>query len=645
MPTRSLLTIIIIAVSLSAAAGLALVQVSMDGSRVLAAPRGGQALIALQEAMSPGQVQALRSEELSGVLREVERQATRCLGSLSPTTRVLLAPQGVTPMLQGLCDERAALAEELISQLRSLPTGDVQLGELEPQEVAAIGAQVALIGALTRGYDDALGGAHQLSLAALVATVLALGLLLTVVATRALMGFLRAVVATTNMALEQSREAPALALLDRRELRSQLEQALADVGRAPGDKASALFVFTLERPEWAHGDGADERWREVLNQAQQRLAERVRGDDLACALVSDELVLLARRVGDAEQAAMLGQRLKERLDVPCEVQGKRYQPAIYGGFAMYPDHAIDADALVRNAEKAMREARREGVEQPLCFCIDSRAVIDERSIIEQGLRHALECGELSLVYQPVVNLTEQSSKSVEALLRWHHPALGEVPPSKFIPVAEKSDLILPISEWVLTEAMRQVRQWRDEGEVNVRASVNVSVRQLTGQDLVTLVQDTLAKFDLGGDALLLEVTESLLMQERERAWDVLAQMREEGVRIALDDVGTGYSSLSYLSGMPLDYLKIDRSFLGEHSEEQRPTIHTIIGLARALNVGVVAEGVEDDVTAAFLMDAGVQFAQGYLFNHPVPAAQIDWDADYSHHFPQEGDLERLLSAW
>ncbi|MEM9387807.1 MAG: GGDEF domain-containing phosphodiesterase [Pseudomonadota bacterium] len=651
MPSRSLLTIMIIAFALSAVCALALVQVSSDGARALAAQRPTQAVVALQEAMMPGQVQALRVEELSGVLREVEREASKCLAALSPTTRVLLAPQGQGRVLNGLCSERASAAEALIAQLRSLPTGDVALGTLEPRYVAAISAQAALIGALTRRYDAALAGAYQVALTSLLSTILVLGAAVLVVAGLTLLRMLRAVVAVTSAALTQMREVPALALVGRRELRTKLERAL-DVGtrRAPGEGPSVLYFFTLERPGWAHGDdGAGERWREVLSGAQQRLAERVRGDDLACALVSDELVLLARRVTDLDQATLLGKRIMDCLDVPCEVDGERYAPDVHGGFALYPDHADDADALVRGAEKALREARREGHRHLVCFSRDNdEQRMDQRAAIEAELTHALARGQLSLAYQPVVNLPKQSAQSVEALLRWQHPTLGGVSPNTFIPVAEQSDLILPIGEWVLTEALRQVRAWRDEGREGVRVAVNVSVRQLLRQDVAARVSDTLAQFDLGGDALLLEVTEAVLMQERERAWNALARVRELGVQVAIDDVGTGYSSLGQLVRMPLDYLKIDRSFIsgaGLTAEARQAVIRSVIGLAQGLGVQVVAEGVEDETVAAYLADAGVRFAQGYLFCHPVPASEVDWEADYSACLPQEGNVERLLNVW
>ncbi|MEO0423157.1 MAG: GGDEF domain-containing phosphodiesterase [Pseudomonadota bacterium] len=652
MPSRSLLTIMIIAFALSAVCALALVQVSRDGSQVLAVQRAAQPVLALQDAMLPGQVEALRVDALSGVLREVERDASKCLGTLSPTTRVLLLPQGQGRLLNGLCDERASAAEALIAQLRTLPSGEITLGTLAPREVATIGAQVSLIGALTRRYDAALAGAYQVALTSLLSTVLALGAAVVMVAGLSLLRMLRAVVAATSAALAQVREVPALALVGRRELRTTLDRAL-DVGtrRAPGEAPSVLYFFALERPDWAHGDdGADERWREVLSAAQGHLAARVRGDDMACALVSDELVLLARRVADLDQAKLLGQRIMDCLDVPCDVDGERYQPDVHGGFALYPDHATDADALVRGAEKALREAKRQGHRQLVCFSHedDDQAQVDARAAIDAELPHALARGQLSLAYQPVVNLRKQGAESVEALLRWQHPTLGEVSPSTFIPLAEQSNLILPIGEWVLTEALRQVRAWRGEGHEGVRVAVNVSVRQLLGQDVAALVSDTLAQFDLGGDALLLEVTEAVLMQERERAWKALAQVREIGVHVAIDDVGTGYSSLGQLASLPLDYLKIDGSFIsgdGLQTDAQRAVIRSVIGLAEGLGVQVVAEAVEDETVAAYLADAGVRFAQGFLFCHPVAADEVDWAASYADSLPQDGDPERLLNVW
>jgi EAL domain-containing protein (putative c-di-GMP-specific phosphodiesterase class I) len=292
----------------------------------------------------------------------------------------------------------------------------------------------------------------------------------------------------------------------------------------------------------------------------------------------------------------------------------------------------------------MHEARRQGRNTVAVYSPEVQPRMREHLAMQLALGQAIERGELSLAFQPIVQLESMRCHLVEALLRWQHPQFGQVSPGRFIPIAEESGLIVDIGEWVLREACRQLQRWRDAGAADVSVSVNVSYRQLTTHGFVEQVGQVLADCRLPGEALLIEVTESLCMLNREQVEAVLVALRELGVRIALDDFGTGYSSLSELLALPVDYLKIDRGFLGDSSDGHRAVILTVLGLARVMGRKVVAEGVEDESTATFLADAGCHFAQGYHFARPVPASEIDFACDYRYLFHPDSDIRRLLRA-
>ncbi|MEO0971753.1 MAG: GGDEF domain-containing phosphodiesterase [Pseudomonadota bacterium] len=643
MFSRPLATIMVIALAATMLGGLGLTQLATDSAKVAPPQRLSQPMEALHEALLPGVAPGLSKEEFGRLVRAVEVNASTCLDDLSGVTRWLLGVNGQGAVLGELCAQRAALARAVLGELQTLPAEATTFGALTPSTQRRLGALVSQLWAHTHRFDGALSGAFTLAVWLVQAALATMSAMVVLVAA---FGLLRARGAlgrgrSRARAFGAVTDAP-LPIVDRSQLRSRLQRVIRSTAfSSPGDASATLYFFSVERPEWDHGDGGDARgWQEALQAAGQRLANTVREDDMAMILESDELVLLARRVGDTAQATQLGERLLDKLR-GC---GDDTAPTIHGGFAIYPQDAEDADNFARYAQRAMREATRQGPNRIVCYCSKAQAKLDERALIETALRDALARNELTLAYQPVINVAEGKSFSVEALLRWQHPELGSVPPGKFIPIAEESRLILALGEWVLDQAMRQVREWRDGGRNHVRVSVNISPRQLLEQDLASLVAQTLERYELPGDALLLELTETVLVTERERASQVLDEVRRLGVGVVLDDFGSGYSSLGYLTTMPLDLLKIDRSFLREPSADQRAIIHTIVGLARTLGVRVVAEGVEDGDAANFVRDAGCHFVQGFLFSRPVPPQAIGWHEDYSHLWADDGDLAPLVDA-
>jgi EAL domain-containing protein (putative c-di-GMP-specific phosphodiesterase class I) len=292
--------------------------------------------------------------------------------------------------------------------------------------------------------------------------------------------------------------------------------------------------------------------------------------------------------------------------------------------SVYPDDALDAETLIKNADTAMYQAKENGRRSFQFFkpAMNVRAV--ERQFLEEGLRRALERGELVLHYQPKVNLMTGAIAGAEALLRWTHPTRGPIAPAQFIPVAEECGLILPIGVWVLREACTQARNWMKAGLPVTTMSVNVSAMEFRDKNFLDGLFAILAETNLDPRFLELELTESVLMRRAEITASILQTLRKRGVQVAVDDFGTGYSSLSYLRKFPVDALKIDQSFVRQISTAGDDTtiVKAVIGMARSLKLRVIAEGVETLEEVAFLRAYRCEEAQGYYFSRPVPAEQF-----------------------
>jgi EAL domain-containing protein (putative c-di-GMP-specific phosphodiesterase class I) len=295
------------------------------------------------------------------------------------------------------------------------------------------------------------------------------------------------------------------------------------------------------------------------------------------------------------------------------------------GIGCFPQDGADSETLSRNADTAMYRAKAEGRNTYQFFSEEMNARALENLRLGNEMRVGLDRGEFILHYQPRVDVVSGEVTGAEALVRWQHPQRGLVLPGRFIPLAEESGLIEPLGEWVLRAACRQMRQWRKEGLPLARMAVNLSARQFRRPDLPQLVAAILAETGLAAGHLELEVTESMVMRKPEEAAAVLAKLKAMGIAIAIDDFGTGYSSLSYLKRFPLDYLKIDQSFIrGVPSDiEDAVIVRTIIGMAKSLKLRLIAEGVESADQRRFLLQQGCDEAQGYLFSRPVPAAELE----------------------
>jgi EAL domain-containing protein (putative c-di-GMP-specific phosphodiesterase class I) len=291
---------------------------------------------------------------------------------------------------------------------------------------------------------------------------------------------------------------------------------------------------------------------------------------------------------------------------------------------VYPDDGLDAETLIKNADTAMYQAKETGRQGYRFFKASMNVRAVERQSIEENLRRALERQEFALHYQPIINLRTREITGAEALIRWAHPTRGLLSPAQFIPVAEDCGLIVPIGNWVLHEACLQARAWMDAGLPRITMAVNISAIEFRQEDFLPGIFAILEDAGWDPEFLELELTESVLMKNSERAQDILKTLRTRGVQLAVDDFGTGYSSLSYLTKFPIHALKIDQSFVRQiTSSPQETTIVTaVIAMSRSLKLRVVAEGVETQAEMAFLQAHECDEAQGYYFSRPVPPRQF-----------------------
>jgi diguanylate cyclase (GGDEF)-like protein/PAS domain S-box-containing protein len=402
----------------------------------------------------------------------------------------------------------------------------------------------------------------------------------------------------------------------------RLTQALAQA-RHQRRGLAVLFMDLdqFKRVNDTLGHGAGDR---LLQEVAGRLRAAVRETDTVARVGGDEFTLLLTDVGGSEDAAKVAQALLETVAQPADVCGHRLYVTTSIGISLYPDDGADAEALLTSADIALYRAKDLGRNGYQLCTAAMNAHSRARLTLEGDLRLALERHELRLLYQPQVNVATGEMVGVEALLRWRHPRRGTVLPDEFIEVAEEARLIVPIGEWVLRTACAQARRWHRRGHAGLHVAVNLSARQFQSRDLLPMLESVLRATGLDPQALDLEITESVAMQNVELTVELLAALRRLGLRIAMDDFGTGHASLSYLQQFPLDALKIDRRFVGEleSGSGSFAIVTAIIELAHGLGLQVIAEGVETAGQLAALAERRCDLCQGFLLSPPLPASRI-----------------------
>ncbi len=406
-------------------------------------------------------------------------------------------------------------------------------------------------------------------------------------------------------------------------LRDRMEQAFA-YARREGHSLAVMFL-DLDRFKNLNDTMGHVAGDHLLRSVAERLKVAMTPWDTIARLGGDDFVLLLPDIESQADAREVAGKLLKLFQTPFVLSGQNVYVDASIGIAMYPDNGSDADNLLKNAEAAMYYAKDQG-RNNFQFCTaEIQEATATRFVIENELREAIMQSQLKLYYQPQFSLRNPYDiTGVEVLVRWQHPVRGLVPPEKFIGVAEETGLIISMGDWVIKQALQDLRFWRQRGLKIVRLAINLSARQLFHRQTLETVEESLSKEPDSAKALELEITESGVMQDPEQAVLTLNAFKELGVSVAIDDFGTGYSSLSYLKRFPIDVLKIDRSFVRDITidEDDATIVRTILAMAQALNLRVVAEGVENEEQLKLLAALGCSEGQGYYYARPMSAGDL-----------------------
>jgi diguanylate cyclase (GGDEF)-like protein len=391
------------------------------------------------------------------------------------------------------------------------------------------------------------------------------------------------------------------------------------------ERRCAVLFIDLDRFKLINDSLGHDAGDILLIEMANRLRGTLRTSDVVARLGGDEFVVLLNEITDIQQVKTVAGHLLSALSKSMELSGQECRVTASIGVAMYPDDGTDEQTLTKRADIAMYLAKAEGKNDVRFFSHEISTQSLDRLTIETDLQHALERNELCLYYQPKLDVRTNKISGVEALLRWNHPTLGLLPPVQFISVAEETGLIVPIGRWVMKTACAQAVAWQRQGLPLMSMAVNVSPRQFSDENLLRDIEDALAVSGLDPKCLQIEITESMVMLNVERAIRVLDSIQSRGVHLAIDDFGTGYSSMSVLKRFPIDTIKIDRSFVRDlpKNSEDKAIAQAIISMGKALGLTVVAEGVETVEQDQFLRLHACDEIQGFLFSKPVPADQIE----------------------
>nr|WP_210273497.1 bifunctional diguanylate cyclase/phosphodiesterase [Rhizobium leguminosarum] len=413
---------------------------------------------------------------------------------------------------------------------------------------------------------------------------------------------------------------PLTSLPNRSLFNDRLRQMITSAG-SRGQRAGLMLIdidhFKVVNDTMGHPVGDD-----LLCQAAARLNASVRDYDTVARLGGDEFAILLPDISQGDDLGRIANNILDKFRERFLLDGQEVFVSCSVGIALYPDDSADANDLVKYADSAMYLAKRSGRNSFRFYSKDLTASAEERMRLESDLRRAIERGELELHYQPKVLLDSGAMVGCEALLRWRHPEMGMIPPVRFIPVAEDTGLIVELGRWVMREACQTAAELNADRRSPYKVAINLSVKQFQSAGLVKSVAQILDETGCRAEWVEIEITESLLLDQKDETLQALSELRSMGFSIAIDDFGTGYSALNYLARFPIDTLKIDRSFINSTDRRNEELVKAILSIARCLGQSVVAEGVETAEQAAFLVANGCGTAQGFLYSKAVPKADI-----------------------
>ena len=423
-------------------------------------------------------------------------------------------------------------------------------------------------------------------------------------------------------------------LPNNRLFKDRLQQSIAHAQR--NDAQLAVMFLDLDRFKLINDSMGHDVGDKLLQVIADRLTEGTRRQDSVginiafdansvARLGGDEFTILLENVSGQLSITTVAKRLIELSALPIHIDSHEIFTSASIGIALYPNDGTEVDSLLKNADTAMYHAKKQGRNNYQFFDPSMNEASVEQLAIETSLRKAIENNELALYYQPQISISTKQIVGMEALLRWRHPGKGFISPSAFIPVAEETGMIINIGEWVIREACKQGADWTSRGFEPVVISVNLSAKQLREERLNEIIAQILVETGMNPKYLGLELTESAIILDPERALERLKNIKSLGIKMSMDDFGTGYSSLSYLKKFPLDTLKIDQSFIHDlmTNNEDASLVKAIISMAHSLGMDVVAEGVEHQAQLDFLGENNCDTIQGYLYSRPIPANEME----------------------
>lgn len=400
-------------------------------------------------------------------------------------------------------------------------------------------------------------------------------------------------------------------------LQDRLNQAILQSKR--NHMKLALMFLDLDRFKVVNDTLGHIIGDQLLQAVSNRLKSCLREGDTLARIGGDEFTLLLPAIHGRNDSEQIAKKIIEALKQPFPINGHELFVSTSIGIAHYPDDGSTMETLTKHADIAMYHVKDNGKDNYQFYADNMHEIYSRHLSLENDIRRALQNNQFRLYYQPQINIETNEIFAMEALIRWEHPERGIIPPTEFIALAEETGLIQPIGNWILKTACQELKRWRDVGLTNVRIAINLSACQLEQDDVIKTIMDSLRRNDIPGNMLEIEITENVLMKDIENTINKLQQLSDYGIKIAIDDFGTGYCSLNYLKKLPIDTLKIDRSFISDmhNSKQDSSIIKAIIAMAKGMNLNIISEGVETDTQLQQLIEWRCKNMQGFLFSRPI----------------------------